>query len=220
MGRPEVKACANMVMVKNLQSKTWSLENYLKAVLICEPYTTCTVPANNSLLSCVWSTSETDELGFSGNPVWFLLGHCLLSAEAAPCCLCSLAWCVLVSFAGKEWCGIQGWKYQPEMLDLSTAGSPASLQWWMLVGEFIFTEWTLTSNAQRPNRGKGTEDQAIERRHLIYYGFSPPGFFLFQRTWTQMGESDPRPWITSHAIQKDFYGTRRQTAQGLGWCKD
>lgn len=41
------------------------------------------------------------------------------------------------------------------MLDLSTAVNLASMQWWKLVHEFIFTEWALTSNVQRINRGRG-----------------------------------------------------------------
>ncbi|XP_076424880.1 leukocyte immunoglobulin-like receptor subfamily A member 5 isoform X3 [Peromyscus maniculatus bairdii] len=73
------------------------------------------------------------------------------------------------------------------MLDLPTAGGLASMQWWMLVHEFIFTEWTLTSNVQRTNQGREIEGQAAGRRQFICHGSFPPGVFLFQRTWAQVG---------------------------------
>lgn len=84
---------------KSLQSKTLSLENFLKSFMIFEPHNNMQV-ANKYLFSQLWSTSETVESLRKSCMV--LLGNCLLSAEAVPCCLRFLAWCVLVSSPGKE----------------------------------------------------------------------------------------------------------------------
>ena len=58
---------------KCLQSKTLSLENFLKSFMIFEPHNNMQV-AKKYLFSQLWSTSETDELSLSGNPVWFYWG--------------------------------------------------------------------------------------------------------------------------------------------------
>ena len=58
---------------KSLQSKTLSLENFLKSFMIFEPHNNMQV-ANKYLFSHLWSTSEIDQLSLSGNPVWFYRG--------------------------------------------------------------------------------------------------------------------------------------------------
>lgn len=62
------------------------------------------------------------------------------------------------------------------MLDLSTAVNLASMQWWKLVHEFIFTEWALTSNVQRINRGRGAVGDSSPLKCL----FLQDSFFSLQ----------------------------------------
>ncbi|XP_041911513.1 leukocyte immunoglobulin-like receptor subfamily B member 3A [Arvicola amphibius] len=56
------------------------------------------------------------------------------------------------------------------MVDLSTAGSLVSMQWWTLVHEFIFTEWALTSNVQRLNRCRGAKGDSSPLKCLFLQG--------------------------------------------------